>query len=212
MDEEVRSCMFAFHGLHHGSLKASYLYGLCTENAYRGRGMGKAVVEFSARCAIEKGADAVFLRAADDSLRRWYISEMGALPAAPFSAFRIVPGTAAEKAKSISPQEYFSLRRGSWLLPPSLLLAQGCIHRHFGGDFLRLGNACLCAETSDKGILIRELSAEQPEKLLAAAAEHFGVRELYVLREDPDGTPLLFIKAQSIDSLTGLSPMPVTLD
>ncbi len=212
MEGEVHSCMFAFHGLRHGNAEASYLYALCTEPAYRGLGMGRAVVEYSARCAVEKGADAVFLRAADSGLQSWYMSAMGAVPIAPCAPVSFHPGLAAEKAEVIGCAEYMALRGGEWHLPYCLLLAQDCIQRHFGGAFLRLGGDCLCAEKTESGILIREIWAKEPHKLLSAAGEFFGVDELFILREDPEGHPLLFMRANERCTPEYTSPMFLTLD
>ena len=39
----LRSCMFIFDGLRVGDRRAAYLYALCTEPAFRGLGLGKAV-------------------------------------------------------------------------------------------------------------------------------------------------------------------------
>ncbi len=212
MDGEVRSCMFAFHGIAHGSLRLSYLYALCTEPAYRGLGLGRAVTEYSALRARENGAQAVFLRAADARLQSWYMSVMGAAAAAPSAPVKVQPIASEVKAEEISAEEYMSLRRGSWLLPEKLLLAQDCVNRHFGGAFLRLGKDCLCAEKTESGILIREMFASDPAPVLAAAADHFAEKELYVLQSDADGKPLLFLPPLPDDTLSLLPCFPFLLD
>lgn len=211
LDGEPRSCMFAFHGLSFGGVESSYLYALCTDPDYRSLGLGRAVVAYSARRAREKGARCVFLKAADRGLQQWYMSAMGAQSVSPCEAFPVRPAPSAEKALPISPLEYAALRRGPWQLPEKLLLAQDCINRHFGGAFLRLGGDCLCAEKTDRGILVRELCAEEPGAILSSAARYFGVRELMLLRPSPNGIPLLLLPSPG-EEISEPPPFPFPLD
>ena len=211
MDGEVCSCMFAFHGLTADGKKISYLYALCTSPKYRGRGMGSALTLYCAQRAYALGAEGVFLSPANESLLKWYRSSMDTRPFAPYSLVPHTPAPAEEKAKAISPWEFMLLRKSPWYLPSELILAEALIHRHFGGAFLRLGDDCLCAEIMDDGILVREISAKNEEKILSAAADYFGADKLFVLRRDAHGFPLLSVGNDGAALSDLSSPMPFTL-
>ncbi|MBR5490847.1 MAG: GNAT family N-acetyltransferase [Oscillospiraceae bacterium] len=210
-DGELCSCMFAFHGLATGGKKISYLYALCTHPRFRGRGMGAALTAYCTKKAQESGAEGVFLSAAGEGLLKWYSSTMDALPFAPFATEEYSPAPTKEKPLAISPWEYMLLRRGEWYLPSALILAQDCIHRHFGGAFLRLGEDCLCAEKTSEGILIREVCSENEETILSAAAAYFGAEKLFVLRKNPEGFPLLSLGSGAMLLSSVSAPMPFTL-
>ena len=210
-DGELCSCMFSFHGLAIGGKKISYLYALCTSPEHRGHGMGSALTAYCTQRAYDLGAEGVFLSAADEGLLKWYSSALDAAPFAPYSVEEFTAAPSEEMATPISPREYMLLRRSEWQLPAELILAQDCIHRHFGGAFLRLGNDCLCAEKTSEGILIREVCAENEERLLSAACGYFEVEKLFVLRKNPDGFPLLSLGRGRMLLSSNSAPMPFTL-
>jgi len=210
IEGRAKALMLAFHGQRWGGRTYSYLYALCTAPESRGLGLGKALAEYSVRRALELGADGAFLRAGDPGLQGWYES-MGALAAAPAAPAKLVPDTASEKAFEISARQYAAIRKGDWELTAELLEAQACIHRHYGGAFLRLGDDCLCAEKREYGVLIRELCASEPGPILAAAAEHFSVGELYILSPDADRVPSLYMPPLP-DSVLPEAPFLFPLD
>ena len=79
---KVCSVMLGFDAVRFGEISAAYLYALCTDPAFRGRGMGKAVVRESAEAAFRRGAALSCLHPASASLAAWYerILGMRALP------------------------------------------------------------------------------------------------------------------------------------
>lgn len=214
LDGALRSVMFAFDGLELGGRKYSYLYALCTEDAYRSRGLGRAVTAGAADAALKRGADGVFLRPGDEGLEGWYAS-MGAEPVARSAVKKtVLPPVNAKICTEISALEYLHLRSGSgWQLPASLLLAQGCIQSSCGGAFLRCESGIVCAEQSGDGLLIRECISSSPETALASAAAHFSVNELLLLRTGENGLPLMRMPGGKTASKCAAFPlMPFTLD
>ncbi len=211
LDGKGRSFMFSFDGLSFGGRQAAYIYALCTEPAYRRRGLGKAVALYAAEMAAERGAKTVFLKPAKEELEKWYATSLGAVPFARTAVEIFRPSGATVIAEEISPEEYLDGRKANSLeLPRSLILAQDCIHRHYGGGFFRCGDSFVCAEKRDDGIYVREFIGTDTSAALAAVAEKFAADELCLLRKSESGSPLMFIPPYfpSDDSLF----MPFTLD
>ena len=207
----LRSVMFAFDGLKAGCVPSSYLLALCTDPDYRGRGFGKAVALYAAESAVERGAQAVFLRPADAGLERWYSESLGARTVARCAAetFRVSPGCSV-KAREISACEYLRLRRGCWELSRDIVEAQSFVHRHFGGAFLAAGDSLLCVENSCGRPLVREIISASPETALRAAADFFGSESLEVLRPSTHGAALMLMPG--LPSITECCFLPFTFD
>lgn len=211
----VRSCMFAFDGLAAGSIPAAYLFALCTDMSCRGLGLGRAVCAYAAEKAQERGAGAVFLRPADVGLEKWYADTFGAVAVSRSHVENFRPDLSlGEMAREIDAGEYFRLRNAAaWIIPETMLRAQNCIHRHWGGAFLACESGVVCAEKNACGLLVRELTAAKPEKALASAAAYFGVEELGILRTGGDGPPLMALPlAGGSPTLPEIPPLPFTLD
>lgn len=212
LEGRLRSCMFAFDGLHLGEYKASYIYAICTEPAYRSRGLGRAVTAFAADMAAQRGAELIFLRPANAELERWYSDALGAVSFARTTVENFVPCRPAQcKAEEISPEEYLLLRGEG--IPLELLQAQDCIHRHYGGAFLSCEYGALCAEEREEGILVRELISDSPELALAAAAEYFKTEKLLLFSHGKAGSPLICVPPSLVPEKGEKLPfMPFTLD
>lgn len=121
----VRSVMFTFDGIRACGLKISYIYALCTHSGHRSLGMGGAVVRKTMRRAYARGADAVCLHPASESLSEWYMRLLGArvLGSAEYVPFQRVAGGGSVRAAT--PDEYAARRGGSGCsVPIGLLRAQ----------------------------------------------------------------------------------------
>ena len=211
---KILSCMFAFDGLECGGRKFSYLYALCTHPAARGKGFGRAVCRYAADMAYARGADCAVLRPGSEALERWYGKVLGAKPLCRSGFDRVVVEKFSPiSAEEISPAEYISFRRGPWQASPELLRAQSCVHRHFGGAFLRVGDDVLCAEMQNNKLYIRELSASAPQISMSAAAAFFGAEEVYLAADNAAGLPLMALPVENLD-FSGLKipNPPFTLD
>ena len=94
----VCSVMLIFDAVRFGEVRAAYLYALCTDPAFRGRGMGEAVVRESVFAAFRRGAALSCLHPASPSLVAWYkrILGMRALPAPDY-----MPDSAAEMPEKL---------------------------------------------------------------------------------------------------------------
>ena len=215
MDGALRCCMFAFDGLKIGGMPAAYLYALCTEKAYRGRGLGQAVTMYAAEAALTRGAEAVFLRPGDEALERWYSDVLGAVPTARGREQIFRPSLpAVKKARELSPEEYLRLRPArDWEPGARLMAAQGVVNRWYGGDFLEADGALVCAEYSCGRVLVREMISDTPEDTLAAVAEYFNAEELYILVSSGEGLPLMALPVGKAPPIPGATPLlPFTLD
>ncbi len=214
VDGAVRSCMFAFDGLCVSGKKAAYIYALCTEPAYRSRGLGRAVTGYAAEMARARGAELVFLLPANAGLEKWYTEALGARAFARASVEKVSPAAKAEiKAVTISPEEYLLRRSDSpWSLSLPLILAEEAVHRHYGGAFLACGDTVICVENGACGTLVREISGMDSDSALAAAAEYFGTNELSIIRGGKAGSTLMLLPPFSPEGLCGIPFMPFTLD
>ena len=207
----LRSVMFSFDGLSAGGVKATYLFALCTEEAFRGRGLGRATAEYAARCAEARGAQAVLLRPADSGLERWYAEALGARTVARCTTETVRPAlSGGGKAREISAEEYLRLRSSPWRLSEGMINAQDCVHRHFGGAFLAVGSSLLCCEKSGGRILVREIISDDPEIALGAAAEHFGAESLDLLRPSAEGNALMLLPGKA--EIEEIPFLPFTFD
>lgn len=211
----LRCCMFAFDGLKIGGVPAAYLYALCTEKAYRGQGLGRAVTMFAADAAMARGAEAVFLRPGDEALERWYGKAMGAVAVARSreKVFRpALPG--AKKPRELSPEEYLRLRPArDWEPGEQLIAAQAVVNLWYAGSFLEVDGAMVCAEDSGGRVLVREIISDAPEAALAAVAEYYGVDVLHILVSSGDGLPLMALPVgRSYLNFGAVPPLPFTLD
>ncbi len=213
-DGEARAFMFAFDGLEIAGRKASYIYALCTQREYRRRGLGRAVLIYAAQQANERGSELVFLRPADKDLAGWYASAFAAIPFAPIGTEKITPSLPASlKAEEISFDEYL-LARGKcpWSVPSEILIAEGTVHRHYGGGFFRCGSSYVCAEKYGGGLYLREIIGDDSALAAAALAEYFGVKDICLPRPSSDGIPLMFIPPYAPENIASVPLMPFTFD
>ncbi len=213
-EDEVRSAMFAFDGLCVNGIKASYIYALCTEAAYRSRGLGRAVTAFAAESARARGAELVFLRPASVELENWYADVLGALPFGRSAAEKLRPNSPAPlRAVEISAEEYLRRRSAQpWQISETLIRAQQSVHRHYGGAFLSCGENLVCAEISADGLFIREVIGPDSDTAISAAAAYFGVEEAKILRRSESGLPLMCLSAHCALKFAGIPPLPFTID
>ncbi len=213
-DGKGRAFMFSFDGLLLGGKKASYIYGLCTQREYRRKGMGKALALYAAQQAATRGAELVFLRPADKNLEAWYASTLNARPFAPTATKKLFPSLPSElKATEISMDEYLQKRfNAPWSLSAEIICAESIVHRFYGGAFLRCGDCYICAEKCGDGLYLREIIGDDSLLAISAAAEKFGVEEVYVPYPSADGIPLMFIPPFSQENISTIPLMPFTLD
>ncbi len=215
MNGALRCCMFAFDGLKIGGVPAAYLYALGTEKAYRGQGLGRAVTMFAAESAVERGAEAVFLRPGDEALERWYGRAMGAVAVARSREKVCRPALpSAKKARELSPEEYLHLRpTRDWEPGEQLIAAQAIVNRWYAGSFLEVDGSLVCAEDSGGRVLVREIISDAPEATLAAVAEYYGAEELHILVSSGEGLPLMALPlGNPYPNFGAIPPLPFTLD
>ncbi len=211
---KARSFMFAFDGLSFCGEKASYLYGLCTEQKFRGNGLGSSVSAYAVAQARDRGAQWVFLRPADSALEKWYSSILSARSFAPTKSFTFIPSLpAACKAVEISPEEYFKRRGNSpWFVPEEMIRAEGLVHKHFGGAFLRCGDCLVCAELCGSDLYLREIIGDDVPLAISATAEKFRKDRVYIPLPSDEGIPLMCIPPLPSENLSSMPLMPFTFD
>jgi len=212
---KLRCVMFAFDSLRCGGVPASYLYALGTELNFRGKGLGRAVTDYAAHCAFERGAKAVFLRPGSEGLEKWYCDVIGARVVSRCGTETYCPDiSTSEKAHELSPWEYFQRRPFAfWGVDENFILAQGVVNRYYGGSFLSAAGGILCAEERDGAVLVREVFSPDPEATLSAAAQWFSASELQLLCRSPEGTALLAMPGSEIPVFSGeFPPLPFTFD
>lgn len=168
----VRALMAGFDGLDFGGVRASYIFALCTEPGWRGRGFGALVLREAARRCFERGAALACLHPASEGLARWYAG-LGLE-----TLSRVSPETArsengAPRLRRVDAGEYAALRAGvSPRVPGALLRAQELFYSGGDGGFFAFDGGCMCVQRGEGGTEIRELLC--PEGQGAAAWGAFG--------------------------------------
>lgn len=216
-DGRVVSSLLLFHGLELGANKASYLYALCTNPEFEGRGIGSALTRFAAQKCRLCGADMLILRPGDDGLEAWYARQGFRVLWRYGSKSLDISGISAPAAQKLSAEEYLSSRRGTLTAAPQLLAAESTIHSLFGGAFLRTGRGHICAEFDGFILSIRDCDCKGSELLSAAAsaAAHFGAEHVSLrCRDDRNGDiPLMYLPlGKDISPLPEGLFFPFTLD
>lgn len=169
LDGCVRALMAGFDGLRFGGVRASYIFALCTEPGWRGRGLGWRVLRETARRCFERGSELACLHPASESLSRWY-GRLGleTLSRVPYEAARGENGAAG--LRRVGAGEYAALRGGAEPgVPGALLRAQELFYSGGDGGFFAFDGGCACVQLGE----IRELlgPAAALPRVLPAGAE-----------------------------------------
>ena len=217
VDGRVRSAMFAFDGLRLGGLPASYLYALCTHPDFRGRGLGRRVLDLAAETAFRRGAELVCLRPADSGLARWYgITGFRVLYSAENRPLALSGD--GDDLVDITYKDYLAFRRErAVFVPAQVLRAQELFLSRFGGAFFRsAGGVYLCGERDGDMLLIREAlgPGERLPAAAAAAARRLGAERILLRRRSPSLRPEDCLMVRSRGALPELSGeiFPFTLE
>lgn len=152
-DGRVRALMAGFDGLDFGGVRASYIFALCTEPGWRGRGLGALVLRGTARRCFERGAALACLHPASESLSRWYAGlGLETLSRVSYGAARVENG--ATGLRRVGAGEYAALRAGAGPgVPGALLRAQELFYSGGDGGFFAFDGGCACVQLGE----IREL-------------------------------------------------------
>ncbi len=155
LDGRVRALMAGFDGLDLGGVRASYIFALCTEPGWRGRGLGELVLRGTARRCFERGAELVCLHPASESLARWYAGlGLETLSRVSYEA----AGRGALRLRRVDAGEYAALRAGIEPgVPGALLRAQELFYSGADGGFFAFDGGCLCVQRGEGGAQLREL-------------------------------------------------------
>lgn len=177
LEGHVRCFMAAFDGLDFGGVRTSYIFALCTQPEFRGRGLGEAVLRETARRAFERGAGLVCLHPASESLAGWY-SRLGLETLSRVSLEPAERGASgALSLETADAGEYAALRSGAPPgAPEALLRAQELFYSGDDGGLFALKGGCVCVQRTENGPEIRELICPRRQKASAEAAvlERFG--------------------------------------
>lgn len=171
----VRGFMSGFHGLDFGGVRAGYIFALCTQPEYRGRGLGAAVLRAAVRRAFERGAELVCLHPASESLAQWY-AHLGleTLICTVSVSTAVLPDCGVD-LRPVDAAEYAALRAEALpRVPRELLRAQELFYTGADGGFFELtgggARGCVCVQSAENGLEIRELICPEEHKNAAAAA------------------------------------------
>ncbi len=183
LDGRVRALMAGFDGLDFGGVRASYIFALCTEPGFRGRGLGELVLRETARRCFERGAELACLHPASESLARWY-ARLGleTLSRVSSETARGEDKSGALRLRRVGAGEYAVLRAGaSPGVPGALLRAQELFYSGEDGGFFAFDGGALCIQRGEGGAELRELlgtkgaaafdSAVRLPRVLPAGAE-----------------------------------------
>lgn len=175
LEGRVRALMTAFDGLDFGGVCAAYVFALCTEPGFRGRGLGERVLREAARRAFERGAALACLHPASESLARWYAG-LGFETLSRVSYETEQGGVSGSLSPgSVSAGEYAALRAGAAAeVPEALLRAQELFYSGADGGFFAFDGGCACVQRGENGAEIRELLCMERQR--AAAAEALSAR------------------------------------
>lgn len=155
LEGRVRALMAAFDGLDFGGVRASYIFALCTEPGWRGRGLGGSVLRETARRCFDRGAALACLHPASESLSRWYAGlGLETLSRVSYEA----AGLGAPGLRRVGAEEYAVLRSGAAPgVPGALLRAQELFYSGEDGGFFAFDGGCVCIQRGENGAEIREL-------------------------------------------------------
>jgi len=139
-----------------GHYAARYLYAACTEQAYRGRGLMRSLIDFAALAAAEEGADCIALVPASQSLFRYY-ADCGFQNAFYCETVRLSRQEAEEIASGTSgfsgpltAQEMAEIRRNALQNRDHLIWDDGAV-RYALEEHLFTGGNALCVKTAEAG-------------------------------------------------------------
>ena len=173
------------------ALSSAYLYGLATDPAWRGRGIGTAVYRACVTAALQR-QDAACVLPGDEAQFHFFRMAGGVVPVSYIREGRIAaaelspqPGRDAER---ISLGEYY-LRRKSLLrgtpyavMPGSFLSMEARAMELYGGGFFSVDGDILAADIDGDVCRVRELLAPGGDwkEVLEAAAVHLPAKEYEV--------------------------------
>lgn len=189
---------FCFDGLRFGALTAGYRYAVCTLPEYRSLGIGTALCRATTERCFARGADMILTVPGDAGLERWYRETFGMDLLLRCAEIPVTVRGPGATCLPISFEEYAALRagRGGVGVPLSMLAAQDAIFRHDGGGsgFFRAGNALVCAESGESGVLVWELLCAPMERdaVLSGVSHRLGGVRLRLWQAAPRGRALLY--------------------
>ena len=197
-DGSIRAVMLSFPGLHLANQQAAYLYGLCTQEEYRGKGLATSVLRALTERCFSDGAEFVFLCPADDGLRHWYQNNFSMKPMLSFSDLPLTYSPAAPvPCRSVIYEDYVASRHAFCSLTPELFSAQLLMAQEEECGFFRLelpdGPGVACVQRTDDALLILELLCSPASKnaALETLRSRFSVSRLYLRTAHKNGKPLL---------------------
>lgn len=141
-----------------GGQKLAYLYAVGVFEAYRGRGVGRRLMEDTHRHLDSQGYDGTVLCPANEALFGYYAA-LGYETCAWVDTLACTAG-APVALRPVAPTEYGVLRRS--LLPPGSVVQEGAVLDYMAG-FLRLyaGEGFVLAAYRQDGCLYGELLGDQ---------------------------------------------------
>ena len=175
IDGQVRAFMCAFDGI--GDM--SYLYALCTQPEYRGRGIGGKVLLEAIRLAHLRGASAAVLHPASSTLAKWYADSFDLSPC---GYFTYEPFEASPTNLTAREAAFSELLGADTSATKQLCAAQEILASFYGGCLLRVGCSLVYAEMRENEITVKSaIRANEPrEELFSAIAKFFGTKKIII--------------------------------
>lgn len=157
---------------------ASYFYAVCTEEAFRGRGICKSLMDFAENARKKEGDQFVFLTPAEENLFEFY-GKIG-YKTAFFNKKYTVPADGRAKIRELDPSAYQNLRQMQLYADfvsydDALIALNPGLYRIETQDVI----CCAAAEKHGQTLVIKELLPED-EAAAAALAAHLGCQQAQV--------------------------------
>ncbi len=198
------------------TLRAAYLYAVCTAPAYRRRGLCAALLAYAEKAL--RGCDILMLVPEGEALFRYY-EKQGYRTAFYHKSFELAPQQTAVKIARIGADAYRNLRElqlyGSFVSYDAPLLAlQQYASEESGAGLYRLETedavCCAAAEKRGDALLFKELLPDCPEAA-AALTQQLGCAKA-VVRTVGDGVPFGMAKALHGAALPEISYLGFAFD
>ena len=142
--------------------KMAYLYAVATDNAYRGRGLCRALMADTHTHLENLGYSGAILVPATEELQQMY-GKMGYLPGTRVTEWTCLPGDEPVELQVLSGEDYERRRRE--LLPPGGVLQEGAMTALLGDQCVLLGGqGFLLAGWLKDGVLHSEELLGDPAK------------------------------------------------